>query len=297
MRSQAVWTGRSGRLTYPQAIPLADYRRKLFFDTQLPKLMLLLGALALYTSAASPWVQPHWGMGFGATARPALSNRPATETTAAAAEAVMAADAAADLESTDAPPVASWRYLAQGQATAAGFGSVEMTNALIAISFIDGYVIQPGAQFSFDDVARTWDYREDTRYLWSYGTSRYGLIPMRGGGVCWVSTALWRAALWSGLPTDVRQNHEGLVRILGAGTDATNTLVIRNDSPAPITIRAWVDDEDVNVALLTDSDAIKRTARVYGPDRLGPGSYVLHQDVSWPDGTTTTQHFYSGYFW
>lgn len=292
----AVWAGRPDRLTYPQAVPIGDYRRKLFFETQFPKLVLLVAALTLYTSSASPWVHPYRTVDLGPALMPMPASREQVEAAAVAAAevtAISASEVAVDAVATNA---SAMRYLAQGQASLGGIGGASYTNALIAISYIDGYVIAPGGQFSFDDVARSWDGREDPRYLWSVGTSAYGLIPMRGGGVCWVSTALWRAALWSGLPTDYRQNHLGIVPTIGVGTDATNTVVIRNDSTVPITVRAWIDDEDVNVALLAE-EAIGRTARVRGPDRVGPGSYVLYQDVRWADGTTNTSSFYSGYYW
>ena len=293
----AVWAGRADRLTYPQAIPIGDYRRKLFLETQLPRLALLLAMLVLYSSSVSPWFRPYSGANLGPLLAPVEASREQVELAAAAAAEATAAslsEVAVDVTPANAAP--GMRYLAQGQTGRGGIGGAALTNALISVAFIDGYVIQPGEAFSFDDVARTWDGREDPRYLWSVGTSRYGLVDMRGGGACWVSTALWRAALWAGLPTEYRQNHLGVVQSIGIGTDATNTVVIRNDSTVPITVRAWIDEEDVNVALLA-AQSLGRTARVRGPDRLGPGSYLLHQDVRWPDGTQTTAHFPSGYYY
>ena len=292
----AVWTGRPGPLTFPQAIPMADYRRKLFLETQFPKLAVLLAALVLYSSAASPWFALR-----GVPTSMPRTLEPARTAAAVSAEAALAeaeampANLGASADVADDPAL-SMRYLAQGQASAGPLVGAARTNALIAIAFIDGYVIEPGARFSFDDVARTWDFHEDPSYFWSFGTSRYGLINMRGGGVCWVSTALWRAALYAGLPTEWRQSHMGLVQSLGIGTDATNTLALRNDSSVPVTVRAWLDDEDVNVALLA-GERINRKGNVRGPQRLGPGSYVLYQDVTWADGKVTSTPFYSGYYW
>lgn len=292
----AVWAGRPGPLTYPQAIPIADYRRKQLLGSSLPWLALLLAAFAIYAAAASPWSRPQWTSEIGTAVAPAEVRREAA-LASPSSEIVAAIDSVEPIVSpAPVEATAAIRFLAQGQATVGGLAGTALTNALISIAFVDGTVIQPGAQFSFDEVARTWDYREDPRYYWSFGTSRYGLIPMRGGGVCWVSTALWRAALWAGLPTDFRENHSGVVDTLGIGTDATNTLVIRNDSTVPITVRAWLDDSDVNVALIS-SESIGRTARVRGPERLGPGRYVLNQDITWADGTKTTSSFYSGYYW
>lgn len=288
MQAQAFFAGRAylGRPTQPQAISFWEYRRRLFVANHLPRLALLLAAAALYTSASSPWVASPWRpavLPAWAVPEPALVVAPVSE------------PVAADLAASD-QPAPSVPALGHGLASRPGLSEASITNILIAISFLDGYEIEPGGQLSFDDVARTWDFREDERYRWGPATARYGPILMRGGGVCWLSTALWRAALAAGLRTDYRQNHYGLVSLLGAGSDATNILVIRNDSAVPITVRAWLDDEDVNVALFAD-EPLDRTARIRGPERLGRGSYVLHQDVFWADGRVTTSPFQSGYYW
>ena len=288
----AIWVGRPSPLTTPQAIPMGDYRRKLFLGTQFPRLAILLAALVLYSSAASPW----FALRGLSVAFPTATETARSEVLAIPREVLIPDISAKELAADEAAlAAASIRFLAQGQADATLVGAAR-TNALIALDFIDGYVIEPGERFSFDDVARTWDFREDPSYLWSLGTSRYGFISMRGGGACWVSTALWRAALYAGLPTELRQNHLGAVPSLGIGTDATNTLVLRNDSAQPITVRAWMDDEAINVALLA-SDNLDRRGSVRGPTRAGPGSYVLYQDVTWDDGRVTTTPYYSGYYW
>ena len=62
-------------------------------------------------------------------------------------------------------------------------------------------------------------------------------------------------------------------------------------------VRAWVDDENVNVALFHEG-TLGRSAQIRGPERLGPGRYVLYQDVTWADdGSVTSAPFYSGYYW
>lgn len=186
--------------------------------------------------------------------------------------------------------------VAHGMAYVGGTGEAAITNVAIAISFLDGAVIEPGARLSFDDTARTWDFNEDPLYVWGTATTTRGIIPMRGGGVCWLSTALWRATLAAGLRTDFRENHYGLVDQLGAGLDATNTLVIRNDSPAAITVRASLEEDEVHVSLLSDGP-LDRTANVDGPFAAGRGGHVIYQDVTWADGRKTSSEFVSRYYW
>jgi len=299
MRSQATW---SVSRTRTQAIPMAAYRRQLLLAQLRPRLLVLLAAAALYPIASSPWIIPQRqslptsAYLFGAPPRlaaelPAAISLFAEAPTFADAPASEASPVPDAIVAPQPPPP-----LSLGSAPVTGIGTAAITNIGIAIEFLDGVVIEPGAQLSFDDTARTWDYREDPRYVMGTATSVRGLIWMRGGGVCWLSTALWRAALHAGLRTDFREAHYGLVDALGGGMDATNTLVIRNDSAIPVTVRAWMDDRDVYVALHADGPS-DRIATVRGPQRLGPGRYVTYQDVVWADGSQTTSEFVSRYFW
>jgi hypothetical protein len=186
--------------------------------------------------------------------------------------------------------------IAVGSAPLYGIGGPALTNIEIALGLVDGVVIQPGQRMSFDDIARTWDFREDQRYVPGPATSARGLITMRGGGVCWLSTAIWRAALDAGLATELRENHLGALSLLAPGYDATNTLVIANDSDIPLTLRVWRDEDRVYASFHGDKP-LERKAALRGPEKLGPGYYVLYQDVAWPDGSETTTEFISRYAW
>jgi vancomycin resistance protein YoaR len=272
---------------------MAAYRRQ----TYLTQLFALLLIASLNVLSATPllrqgitwpllWPQVESPAAPAPLVRPALSAEPAI----IEAPAPAAIDESARAAAVPIPPIAA------GSASIGGIGDAALTNIQIAISFLDGSVIEPGDELSFDDVAHTWDYHEDPIYLMGTATSVYGVIDMRGGGVCWVSTALWRAALAAGIRTDLRDEHYGLVNALGPGVDATNTLVIRNDSDQSITVRAWLDDEAVIVALFTD-EPLDRTATIRGPESLGRGQYIVYQDVDWADGRSMTSSFYSRYYW
>jgi len=277
---------------------LATYRRRQRLGQLAPRALILALALVLYPVAASPtWLAPRVALPIpyaGLIPQPTVFDVPLA--LPAPVKPVVDDNT---LESVTVPEVA-WpsdpTRLAAGAAPIAGLGYSSTTNIKIAIGFLDGVVIQPGEQLSFDDTARTWDYSEDPRYLMSTATSARGVIYMRGGGVCWLSTALWRAALWAGLPTDIRENHYGLVSQLGGGYDATNTLVVRNNTESPITVHAWMDDGQVYASLLSDQP-LDRTGEVRGPYNVGRGRYVLYQDVYWDDGEITTREFPSTYYW
>jgi hypothetical protein len=275
-----------------QAIPAAEYRRRVFLTQFGPPALALTIATVIFTAGLAVW---EYGVRPGITPRHFILDgplramfhtdpRPAVEK-GATGEGKLAA-----------PVVPEKSIVAEGRASLGGVDGNAVKNMRIAIGFVDGTVIQPGQQFSFDDVAQSWDFREHPSYLPGTATSARGPIMMRGGGVCWVSTALWRAALAAGLATDVRENHYGLVAPLGAGLDATNTLVIRNNSSLPITVRAWEEDDSVAVSLVAEGE-LDRKAVVSDPQSNGRGSYFVDQTVYWDDGDVTSQTFYSRYYW
>jgi len=277
---------------------MATYRRRRRLGQMLPRALILGLALLLYPVAASPsWLAPRVSLPLpyaGFLPQPSIFEVPLAPPSPAqpvAEEAPVEWGSGSEPTWSDNPT-----RLASGAAPIDGLGYSTTTNIKLAIGFLDGVVIQPGEQLSFDDTARTWDYQEDPRYLMSTATSARGVIYMRGGGVCWLSTALWRAALWAGLPTDVRENHYGLVSSLGGGYDATNTLVIRNNTDSPITVHAWIDGGQVYASLYSEQP-VDRTAEVRGPYNEGRGRYVLYQDVYWDDGEVTTREFPSTYYW
>jgi len=175
---------------------------------------------------------------------------------------------------------------------------VKLHNIQVGVNFLNGAAIPPGGSLSFDDTARSWDGREDDAYRMGWGTScERGLVPMKGGGVCAVSTALWRAMLEAGLETVRRENHSGRVPTYDPpGLDATNTLIIVNDSSATITVTAFLDGDILKIELIGDKPP-DRIATIRGPFPIGELEYVVYQDIRFPDGSTITNAFYSSYCW
>jgi vancomycin resistance protein YoaR len=286
-----------------QAIPIGVYRRQQLRAHLRPRVPFMLATVALYVFAGSPWAR--------ATGDQESPARPGSVTDVVAAlqspvlpmtligpflVSVSVGEIAIPEASVGEQAMAAPAEVAHGMAYIGGIGEGAITNIGIAVAFIDGAVIQPGERFSFDDAARTWDFNEDPIYVWGTATTTRGIIPMRGGGVCWLSTALWRATLAAGLRTDFRENHYGLIDQLGAGLDATNTLVIRNDAPVAVTIRASLTDDEVHVSLLAD-EPLDRAASVDGPFPAGRGGHVIYQDVTWADGRKTSSEFVSRYYW
>ncbi len=78
-------------------------------------------------------------------------------------------------------------------------------NLFVAAQKIDGLIIPPGGKFSFNKVVgpRTEKYGFKKAGVISQGR----VIPGLGGGICQVSTTLYRAVLMSGMKIDERHNH------------------------------------------------------------------------------------------
>lgn len=72
-------------------------------------------------------------------------------------------------------------------------------------SDIDGVLIAPGEVFSFTGTvgAITWE----KGYRWGEAIEAGMIVPSLGGGICQVSTTVFRAAFWSGLEIVERHNH------------------------------------------------------------------------------------------
>ena len=285
-----------------QAVPIATYRRTVAV-AYMRRQLAVLAAVGLCLCTLSPslvtWeaaptrVAPSTARSLPVSA-PSLLVGPLLETThaPAAAPALLLAEAEPDAEDAAPAPI----VVADARASTSHLDEAGIYNVLIALSFVDGVVMPPGARLVFDDVARTWDYREDPSYVMGRATSIRGLINMRGGGVCTVSTALWRAALAAGLRTDRRQSHYGLMEPGGPGLDATNTLIIANDSNEAVRVHVWLDGDSVRAQLIADGD-LGRIVNVAEPRSLGNRRWLLEQEVTWADGRTTVDRFVSQYYW
>lgn len=112
-------------------------------------------------------------------------------------------------------------------------------------NLIDGYVVQPGAQFDFVGVAGPITKENgygDGAAIIGGKTRGEGVL---GGGLCTASTTMFNAALRAGFQIDERRNHAYYIDRYPVGLDATiwisgryvQTMIFTNDSEYPIVIR------------------------------------------------------------
>lgn len=121
-------------------------------------------------------------------------------------------------------------------------------NIRLAAAAIDGTVLFPGEEFSFNDVVgpRTPDKGYVIAHVYSEDQIRDGY----GGGICQVSTTLYDAALLANLQITERHNHMFTVSYVPLGLDAAVSygyadLKFKNNTNYPIRIDASVSDNNV----------------------------------------------------
>lgn len=142
-------------------------------------------------------------------------------------------------------------------------------NLRLAAEAVNGYVIEPGATFSFNQVVGETSPERGYRQapvLYSSGTN-----VGDGGGICQVSTALYIAAVKADLEIVERHPHSVPSDYAPIGLDATivygqRDLQLKNNTDFPITIYAKAVGQKVTVSLLgkprTDGITIDATSQV-----------------------------------
>ena len=126
------------------------------------------------------------------------------------------------------------------------------TNLKLACRAINGTVLQPGEEFSFNTVVgqRT----EEKGYQPAGAYSNGEVVQEIGGGVCQVSTTLYNAVLRAGLKTTTRRSHTYEPSYVTPGMDATVSYggpdyKFVNNSSTAIGIRASYSDQVVTVSI------------------------------------------------
>lgn len=175
-------------------------------------------------------------------------------------------------------------------------------NIRISTEALYGVVIDPGATFSFNDWIGDTTY--DKGYLETIVLEGTEEVPGMGGGVCQTSTALYHAALKSGMDILERHPHTVQMPYSPGGLDAAIEygiidLVVRNPHDFPVLIKTYYEPgyisfdiygdtnkKDYEVTLHSDVNyyADNSTEYIYD-DSLSEGSEVWetwgHQGSGW----------------
>ncbi len=174
-------------------------------------------------------------------------------------------------------------------------------NVTLAASRINGILVAPGKSFSFNESLG--DISKFTGYKEAYVISNGRTVLGDGGGVCQVSTTLFRALLNAGLPITERHPHAYRVGYYeqngGPGVDATVysptvDLKFKNDTKNFILIQSFLnpDEQSLEFTLFGKKDG--RISKVTDPIILSesPAPPPAYQDdPTLPKGTTKQVDF------
>ncbi len=141
--------------------------------------------------------------------------------------------------------------IAEGVSDYSGSIPSRVHNVILAASRFNGVLVPQGKEFSFNEIIG--DISASSGYQQAYIISGGRTVLGDGGGVCQVSTTVFRAALNAGLPITERHAHAYRVSYYEndsePGFDATIytpsvDFKFRNDTPAAILIQTEVDEEN-----------------------------------------------------
>jgi vancomycin resistance protein YoaR len=222
-----------------------------------------------------------------------------------------------------------------GKATTTFTGSPKnrILNIKNGVKFLTGALVEAGQEFSTLSTLGKID--NSSGYLPELVIKGDRTTPEWGGGLCQVSTTLFRAVMDAGLPITARRNHsfrvsyyekDGNGKPIGPGLDATiyepNTdFRFLNDTGYPILIIGYVIGDKISFEFYGTSDG--RTSIIGGPKILSEippgdpeyietldlapgvtkqvenphpgGSTLATYSIMYPDGRTHYQEFTSWY--
>lgn len=192
--------------------------------------------------------------------------------------------------------------IAKGESNFKGSPKNRRHNIKVGTERFSGILVKPGEEFSFNTILG--EVGPEQGYLPELVIKKNKTVPEYGGGLCQVSTTVFRAALLAGLPITERKSHAYVVRYYGTpGIDATiypphPDLRFKNDTPAHILIQPKLKGDDLTFEFYGTSDG--REAKLIGPniyDRQPNGAMktVLYREIYKDGALLTKDTFRSNY--
>jgi vancomycin resistance protein YoaR len=176
-----------------------------------------------------------------------------------------------------------------------GSPSNRIHNIKTGANTMNGTLIAPGEVFSFNNTLGRVD--GTTGYKKGLVIKEEGTIPEYGGGLCQVSTTVYRAILLSGLPVKERNEHSYAVsyysQVMGHGLDATiylggADLKFENDTGSHILMQAFVEDDYELYVVFYGTDDGRKT-ELEGPylsNYRNPGPTIYQETSDLQPGQT-----------
>lgn len=149
------------------------------------------------------------------------------------------------------------------------------TNISLASTALDGLVIKPGEEFSFNNTTGNRTLEKGYRPAGAYLNGK--LVEEPGGGVCQVSSTLYNAVVFAGLETTERHAHSFEPSYVTPGEDAMVSydgyagpdMKFINTSNVAIVIRAKLVDQKltasiVGIPILEENEKVYMTSKKTG---------------------------------
>lgn len=187
--------------------------------------------------------------------------------------------------------------------TFAGATAEKVTNISNGAKLIDGIMMYPEDDFSFDAYAAP--YTVANGYAMGKSYSGGKLVDDVGGGICQVSSTLYNAALRAELEITMRYNHSMIVGYVPISSDATlaetagKDFRFKNNQETPIYIEAYTTKDNKLVVNVYGKETrpSNRTVEFISEtlEVINPGPDVIYTDGTLPVGEVQVSSAYTGY--
>lgn len=202
---------------------------------------------------------------------------------------------APDVKTGDVNNLGINELVGRGSSRYRGSISSRVYNLTLAASRLNGILVSPGETFSFNDSVG--DVSFDTGYKEAYIIKDGKTVLGDGGGVCQVSTTLFRAILDAGLPIVERRAHAYRVGYYeqdsAVGFDATvysptTDLKFKNDTPGHLLIQSYANTATSSLVFEiygTSDGRVAATTKPIVTDVVPPPEDLYVDDPALPEGT------------
>lgn len=190
------------------------------------------------------------------------------------------------------PEMGIKEVVAKGTTSFKGSSADRVHNIKTGAAAVQGVVIPPDGIFSFNEAVGSVDAEngyKDALVIWGDRT-----VVGIGGGICQVSTTVFRAAYYGGLPIVERYNHGYIVGWYGQpGLDATIytptvDFKFRNNTGHYLLIESEIDEAKGTLTFIFYGTKPDWTVEVTGPqisNEVPPGKPIYQEDPSLAAGT------------
>jgi len=192
--------------------------------------------------------------------------------------------------------------VAEGRSSFAGSAPYRITNIRAGAARMNGVLIAPGEEFSFN--RQLGEVNAENGFVEGYAIIGNRTQLEWGGGVCQVSTTVFRAAFWAGLPITERHAHSFHISWYdrfglgpngdGQGLDAAiftgvQDLKFVNDTGHWLLMQTSIDEQAQVLVVQLYGTRPQRKVRIEGPiianEVRAPSEPVYIDDPSLPRGT------------